>query len=213
MRHSITTQNIRLDVGVVSCYSSTCRSHPKRHKRGTKMEKEIWKDVPEYEGLYQVSSLGRVRSLDRVVNGRWGKTRYKGRVLKPGLSSVGYLQVCLWKDGRKKTVRIHQLVAITFLNHKRCGMKELVDHIDNDKTNNRLDNLQLVTNRENTSKDRNGYTSQYVGVSWLKNMGKWRAAIQVNGKNKTLGCFDDEYEAHLAYQKALTELKEIEYVK
>jgi len=169
--------------------------------------KEIWKDIPGYEGYYQVSNLGRVRSLDRVVNGRWGNTRFKGRVLKPFTSKNDYPQVDLWRDGRGGSMKVHKLVAMAFLNHKPCGYKEVVDHIDNDKTNNSLDNLQLITNRENTSKDKTGGTSKYVGVYWNKGAQKWQARIWIDGKRKSLGYFDDEYEAHLAYQNELSKIE------
>lgn len=212
MRHSITTQNIRLDVGVVSCYSSTCRNHPKRHKCGTKMEKEIWKDIPGYEGYYQVSNLGRVRSLDRVVkHGRLGEFKLKGGIKKFGTSFGGYKVCRLSKDGAQKAIKVHQLVAIAFLNHKPCGRKIVVDHIDNDNQNNRLDNLQLITSRQNSSKDKSG-VSQYTGVCWHGQSKKWASRIWDNSVKKLihLGLFNSEYEAHLAYQE---KLKEIEYVK
>jgi hypothetical protein len=67
--------------------------------------------------------------------------------------------------------------------------------------------LQLITNRENSSKDKKNGTSQYTGVSWNKSRNKWRVYININNKNKYLGLFTDEYEAHLVYQKALNEYK------
>jgi hypothetical protein len=155
---------------------------------------EIWKDIPGYEGLYQVSNMGRVKSV-----------RYN-RFLKAGVCSGGYLGVCLYVNSTKKTLKIHKLVSMTFLNHKPDGYKIVVDHIDNDKTNNRIDNLQLITPRENASKDRRGYSSKYVGVSWDKSRNKWISAIHIGGKNNHLGRFESEYEAHLAYQKALSDL-------
>lgn len=176
-------------------------------KNATRMEKEIWKDIPGYEGLYQVSSLGRVKSLDRVVpHGRFGEFKLKGRVLKPSATTKGYLSLDLCKYGMIKTITVHKLAAMAFLNHEPCGMKEVVDHIDNNPLNNRVDNLQLITSRENVSKDKTGGTSQYVGVSWDKNAKKWKASIRINGKLKHLGLFTDEYEAHLAYQKKLNEI-------
>jgi hypothetical protein len=99
------------------------------------------------------------------------------------------------------------LVGMAFLNHKPDGTNKIcIDHINNDKLDNRLTNLQLITNRENTSKDRKGGTSKYVGVR-SSAINKWRAEIYINGKTKNLGTFTDEYEAHLAYQKVLNEYK------
>ena len=168
------------------------------------MEKEIWKDIPGYEGYYQVSSLGRVKSLERVVgHTRHGEYTLKGKIRKLSLNTQGYLIVRLSNGGIVKTIKVHKLVAMAFLNHEPCGYKEVVDHIDNNTQNNRLDNLQLITNRENTSKDRSGYSSSYIGVSWYKPYKKWRASIHVDNKKKHLGYFTDEYDAHLAYQNEL----------
>ena len=66
---------------------------------------EVWKDIKDYEGLYQGSNLGRARSLDRWVKSINGSVRfYKGRILKPFTTKNGYLQVCLWKNGKVKMV-------------------------------------------------------------------------------------------------------------
>jgi len=168
---------------------------------------EIWKDIPGYEGLYQVSNMGRVKSLERMVDDwRGGKRKIGERVLKPRIGGGGYQTVLLYKEGCRD-LRIHQLVAITFLNHTPNGHTIVVDHVDEDKINNRLDNLQLISNRENTSK---GYrhkktSSIFTGVSWHKMYKKWSANIWIDGKNKYLGRFDTELEAHEAYQKKLKE--------
>jgi hypothetical protein len=100
------------------------------------------------------------------------------------------------------------LVAIAFLGHKPRGFKIVVDHINNDKSDNRLENLQLTTNRQNSSKDRKNKTSRYTGVSWVKKSKKWQSLIQIRGKEKCLGHFISEEHAHLAYQKALKSLNE-----
>ncbi len=161
------------------------------------MEKEIFKDIPGYESLYQVSNLGNVKSLKY----------YKERILKPSDNGYGYYTIKLYKEGKQKTIRIHILVAMAFLNHVPDGYKIVVDHINNDKLDNRVENLQLITQRENNSKDKKGYSSKYTGVTWHKVANKWVSTIRVGVKKKYLGLFIDEYEAHLAYQKALKELK------
>jgi ribosomal protein L15E len=72
---------------------------------------------------------------------------------------------------------------MAFLNHTPCGYKIVVDHIDNNiKTDNRLENLQLITQRENVSKDIKNTSSKYIGVCWHKKAKKWRSSIQINGK-------------------------------
>jgi len=156
---------------------------------------EIYKDVVGYEGLYQVSNLGNVKSF------KWGKVR----LLKLGSDSCGYLVVNLHKNGKVKMRKIHQLVVESFLCHKPDGYKALiVDHINNNKLDNRLDNLQLVTQRHNISKDVKNVSSKYTGVCWDKSKSKWKSSIHINSKDKHLGYFPNELEAHQAYQKALS---------
>jgi hypothetical protein len=154
---------------------------------------EIWKTIEGF-GDYEVSNLGRVKSF------KFGKER----ILK-SRNRNGYLAVDLWKECKRTTKNIHQLVAIAFLNHKVCGMEKVVDHIDMNKTNNNLNNLQIVSFRENVSYKRG--KSEYTGVYWHKDNEKWYSRITINKKSKYLGSFDDENKAHLAYQKALKALK------
>jgi hypothetical protein len=101
-----------------------------------------------------------------------------------------------------KTKRIHKLVAMAFLGHIPAGYNLVVDHIDNNPLNNRLDNLQLISQRENTSKDKKGGTSDFIGV-FNKSSSKWASAIRINNKIINLGSFDTEQEASEYYQKAL----------
>ena len=115
---------------------------------------EIWKDIPGYEGLYQASNLGQIRSLDRVVeyvkhySDRDVKAvhKFKGKVLKQTFTS-GYLGVLLSIDGKTKDALVHRLVACTFVDNPEN--KPQVDHKDGDRTNNNADNLVWVTSREN----------------------------------------------------------------
>ncbi len=160
---------------------------------------EIWKEIKGFEGLYEVSNLGRVKSLKR-------KFTSKEKFLKPYVSTGGYLRVTLSKKGKVKNKKIHQLLAVAFLKHKPCGMKLVVDHINNVKTDHRLDNLQIVTHRYNVSKSTPKGSSEYTGVRYIKKNKNWRAQIVINGKFKHLGIFNDELEAAEAYQKALKEL-------
>lgn len=162
------------------------------------MDKEIWKSVPNYMG-YEVSNLGRVRSLDRTSPKGYN---VKGKVLNQYYGGGGYLQVGL----NKRPFYVHQLVAIAFLGHVPNGRLIVVDHMDNNKLNNNLNNLQVVTQRENASKDRRNKTSRFTGVSWYKWRKTWVVHIRVNGKNVTLGYFKNEIDAHNAYQKKLAEI-------
>ena len=153
---------------------------------------EIWKEVKDYEGLYEVSNLGRVKSL------KWGKER----ILKPGNGSASYLVVVLSKNSKTKTKTVHKLVAIAFLNHFPDINKLVVDHIDNNPLNNRVDNLQLITQRENLSKD--GKT-EFTGVQ--KKGNKFQSKIKVNGKSIYLGVFSTPKEASLYYQNAVISIE------
>ena len=158
--------------------------------------REIWKDIPNYEGLYQASTIGNIRSL----NYRMTKTI---KNLKTPRDNKGYKLVGLNRDGNKRVFRVHMIMALTFLNHRRGSRERVIDHIDNNRLNNNLDNLQIITHRENCSKDRTGYSSSYVGVSWDRARLKWKSTIQIKGKMINIGRFDYEIDAHNAYQKAL----------
>jgi len=165
---------------------------------------EVWKDIPEYEGLYQVSNLGKVRSLDRINSkGR----KLKGKVLKAGIYGGGYFKVGLYKDNKGKIRNIHQLVAIAFLDHTPCGYEAVINHIDTNPKNNNVTNLEIVTARENSNRKHLKSSSKYVGVSWHKNRNKWQSYISINGKLKYLGLFTYEKEAAQAYQNELNKIK------
>jgi hypothetical protein len=162
--------------------------------------KEIWRDIKGYEGIYQVSNLGRVKSSDRVD---YAERSLKGRMLKQNPNSGGYLMVNLFLNGKQKTRTLHQLVAEAFLNHEACGMKVVIDHIDNDKQNNKLENLQLISQRQNSSKNSIGKTSIYTGVSFRPKINKYVARCRHNKKQIYLGGFETELEASEAYNDFL----------
>lgn len=116
------------------------------------MKKEIWKDIVGYEGYYQASSIGRVKTLDKYVNGKNGSIRFiKGKILKPLNNEKGYLFVNLYKDGICKHMRVHRLVAETFIPNDDPVNKTQVNHIDEDKTNNCVENLEWCTNEYNSN--------------------------------------------------------------
>lgn len=110
---------------------------------------EIWKDIEGYKGLYQISNLGRVKSLTRKVRCRNNKFRIvKENILSPILTKKGYLFVNLWKNNLCKRMLIHRLVAIAFIPNPENKLE--VNHIDAIKTNNNLYNLEWNTRPENT---------------------------------------------------------------
>lgn len=111
------------------------------------MSKEIWKDIEGYEGLYQVSNMGRVKSLERKVPHWSGERTVKERILKLGMDRGGYLQVNLYACGKLKTHKVHLLVCEAF--HDNLENKKDVNHINENKTDNRVCNLEWLTRKEN----------------------------------------------------------------
>jgi len=155
---------------------------------------EIWKDIPGYEGLYQVSSFGNVKSFKRG----------KEKIMRLSLTN-GYLRVRLCKENQKNMFSSHVLVAMAFHGHIPDGFNIVVDHDDNNPLNNRADNIKLITQRENASKDKKNKTSQYVGVSWNERDGNWVTRIRFGKRYIHLGYFETEIDASNAYQKAFSE--------
>lgn len=114
----------------------------------TTME-QIWKDIPEYEGRYQISNDGRVRSLERKVylESRGIYRTVKEITLKGSPDTLGYPTVALWKENKLDMRRVHRLVAEMYVPNQ--DNKPQVNHIDGDKTNNNFTNLEWVTMSEN----------------------------------------------------------------
>ena len=107
---------------------------------------EIWKDLNKF---YAVSNQGRVKSATRIIPSTYGGAYAKeGRILKPSANSAGYLQVTLSYAGKNHSERVHRLVAIAFVENPN-GLPQ-VNHIDGNKLNNCAENLEWVTNAENT---------------------------------------------------------------
>lgn len=175
------------------------------------LQREIFMDVPGYEGMYQVSNIGRVKSLSRKVSNGTGEFISQEKILKSFLSGAKgeeYITVALSKDSLKKPFKMHVLQMKTFKpeDYQKCvdfPKMYVVDHKDNVRHNNNIENLQVITFRENASKDRKQGTSLYTGVYWYPSRNKWRAKIYINGKFVHLGYFKEEIDAHNAYQKAL----------
>lgn len=116
-------------------------------KRGVFILEE-WRDVKGYEGIYMVSSLGRVKSLDRVVERNNGKkARIKGKILSLSKMRNGYLMVSLYKNGNYKNKMVHQLVALSFI--RKVKGKNEVNHINHIRDDNKLSNLEWCTHQEN----------------------------------------------------------------
>ena len=111
---------------------------------------EIWKDIPGFEGLYQASDCGRIRSVDGkcTYTERHGTRHWKSRIIKmKGHASTGGYRVTLWKDGKSQGWLVHRLVALAFLGIPKEGMT--VNHIDGDRSNNRVENLEWLSRGDN----------------------------------------------------------------
>ena len=159
---------------------------------------ECWRSIDGHIN-YQASNIGRVRNA------------LTGKILVPFWDQNGYAMVSLWKDGRGKTYRIHQLVAKCFVPKPESDEKLEVDHINKDKTNNNISNLMWKTSRQNMwnrSKIRKATSSKYIGVYLNKSNHMWKSHIRQNdGRNTHLGYFHNEKDAARAYNAKAYELR------
>ena len=165
---------------------------------------EIWKDIQGYEGKYQVSNLGRVKSLIKDNN----------IILKQKKNSRGYMQVGLYSNKLKKTYRVHSLVAIAFLNHVPCAVKRVINHKDLNKDNNKLSNLEIISARENSAHYYKTTKNNYTGV--FKHRNRFASRIYFNKKSHNLGTFDTAIEAREHYKKCaklIEDGKDIEFIE
>jgi hypothetical protein len=168
------------------------------------MEKERWKNIIGYEGLYEISSLGNIYSVR------------KNKILKPLINRYGYLMVNLYLGGKMKTHSIHRLVLLSFDEVLKNDL--FVDHIDRNIKNNSLSNLRWSTNSQNQKNKKPQGKSKYLGVSFYlrehkyfsKKQNKfinytqgpkWAARININGKNTHIGHFDNEIDAAKKYDE------------
>lgn len=135
---------------------------------------EIWKDIEGYEGLYQISNLGRVKSLKRYSKYKNSKRFINEKIIKLQKSKNGYLRVELCKNNIKKKYLIHRLVGYAFLNNYDNNLE--INHKDGNKQNNNVENLEWITRSEN---ERHAYK---MGLA--KNTEKQRIAVSNCNKNK-----------------------------
>lgn len=166
---------------------------------------ETFKDIPNYEGFYQVSNLGNVKSLERRCKVNNNALRLVNeRILCNKLSKKdGYHRVCLLKNGNEKTFLVHQLVAMAFLNHIPNGYEKIINHKNFIRNDNRVENLEIVTSRENTSYRQNLGSSKYPGVYFCKTKKKFRAEILIGRSRIYLCSLKNEDESNLVYEEAL----------
>ena len=154
------------------------------------MSEEVFRDIPNYVGLYQVSNMGSVKSFKGIAP----------RLLKQGTNCHGYKYVILHRDAVRVSFNVHKLIQLAF--DMGAGY---MDHINGIKIDNRLDNLRVVTPRQNSQNKVCHRNGKLVGAS-LNSGGwnfkkPWQSTIKINGKNKSLGYFATELEAHQRYMK------------
>lgn len=129
---------------------------------------ETWKDIPGYENLYQISSTGRVKSLNYRRTG-------EEKVLNPMLDNDGYYYVSLCKNGERKNFKVHRLVALSFIPNP--DNKECVDHINGDRLDNRVENLRWCTIKENMN---NPLTRKNISQSLINNSKLSKTVLQLD---------------------------------
>lgn len=153
-------------------------------------------DIIDYEGLYKINSNG------EIINS-------KGQIRKPFQIYSKYLCIDLYKNNNRKKYLIHRLVAKHFLNNFSDELE--VDHIDNNRQNNNINNLRMVNRSQqslNVKKQKN-CSSKYIGVSKIKNTDKWDAKF----RGKRIGIYENENDAGIAVNNEIIRLNLIEYRK
>ncbi len=130
---------------------------------------ENWKKIKGYEGIYEISNLGSVKSVSRIKSNQYGNYFTSEKILSPATDRNGYKYVYLTKNGKSKFLYVHRLVAMMFVENIEC--KNIVNHINGIKTDNGSNNLEWVTKSENTL---HAYKSNLMGVG---------VNIQVGEKN------------------------------
>ena len=170
---------------------------------------EIWKEIRGYDGLYQISNWGRVKSLERIDN---NNHPIKEKILTPQKNKYGYYKIILSKNGKQKSFQIHRLVYETFVGEIPDGMQ--CNHINEIKTDNRLENLNLMTSKENsnwgTRNERIGETKKGMKLSEetknkMKNHpNKSKIILQIDLNGNIIADFPSlcEVERQFGYERA-----------
>lgn len=171
------------------------------------MSKEEWRDIKNYEGKYQVSNLGRVRSLDRFVNSINGKRKVKGQIMSFTTRS-GYNVLVLRKNNMRKSKQVHRLVAEAFI--PNINNKPFVNHKDFNRKNNNVDNLEWVTQKENVhwsicnmkNKNKIFKDKEHYGIRYRNKYDYYEVTL----KKKYYGSYKDFEEAKKVRDNKLKEL-------
>jgi hypothetical protein len=167
------------------------------------MEGEIWKDIEGYEGYYQISSFGRVKSLSRNIFNGHGYYISKEKILRITVEITNYTSVGLSINNKRKGKLVHRLVALNFI--PNLFNKPQINHKNSIKNDNNINNLEWVSALENNChREIKNKTSLYTGVSFKKRNKKWSSRIMIKNKKIHLGVFktqEEAYEARCNYEK------------
>jgi hypothetical protein len=160
------------------------------------IEGEIWKDIEGYDGYYQISNFGRVKSLSRKSYNGKGYFNSKEKFLKHRATNKGYYNYSLTKNNKTIDFLAHRLIAVAFIDNPLN--KKTVNHKDSVRTNNSISNLEWASHRENHCHrvSKIYKSSKYVGVCFHKATKKWESNICVLGKLIHLGIYKTEEEAY-----------------
>jgi hypothetical protein len=164
---------------------------------------EIWKAIPNCDGIYEISNLGRIKKPAQTYKSGWSRQE---KITFGDISKRGYKTIGLFQGGKYKIRYIHRLVAEAFVRNPE-NQKD-VNHINGIKSDNRAENLEWVNQRENKSHSLlNNKSEKLTGVCYRPKqiLRPWEAKIHLNGKTQYLGIFKTQQEASEAYQRALKE--------
>ena len=169
-----------------------------------------WKDVIGFEGLYQVSNTGEVKSLARISTNKGsysGCIKVKERNLKQCINRLGYYVLTLFKDGKRHFKTVHRIVAEAFIENPKQYPE--VNHKDLDKSNNNVVNLEWCDRFYNINHmfENKIKSSKYKGVSYSKERDKWCAYVNILGKKLSIGRYSTEEEANKNREQFITKLK------
>ncbi len=158
---------------------------------------EIWKEIPEYEGYYEVSNYGNIRTMNRfIVNSKGIKSYYVSKYRNP--SVYDYRIILLSKNGKVKGFKISRLVALLFVSGRNLE-KNIVNHIDGNKLNDYFKNLEWCTSSQNSihsfEKGMSIKKNKVSGIFYEKRRNKWASYLYRNNKNIFIGRFNTQEEA------------------
>ena len=145
------------------------------------VKSEVWKDIPEYNGAYQISNLGNVKAVSRSVKGYKSRYAVPTRMKKKTINSMGYEVVGLWKDNKQNLALIHRLVAEAFIENPNCYPE--INHVDGNKLNNDISNLEWCDTRMNIDHAyRIGLTTRAKKVKCVETGQIYRSQTQASMK-------------------------------